>query len=340
MVDARIRVNPPYERGTPAELLVIVQSELTPLEVETRIRQIDNILRLVHAKSILLLVAAPWLSPRTRQKLREQDIAYLDLTGNASISIAYPSIRIQTQGASKDPNPPAGNAGSRNITLAGPRAGRVVRFLADFTPPYQPKEIAVATDVSLPWVSRLLGRLEDQLLIRRKGRTIIGVDWPELLRARAQTYDLLRANSYVGAVSLNGPRAVLAGLREVGASYRGSSRVAVTGSYAVDQVAPTTVGGQLMLYVDNGSDVSDDWLEELGLLRVDEGADVLLLSAHDQVVFERTRTDDGLTYVALTQLVLDGLAGPGRLPAGAERVLAHMMDREPEWRRTWSPNRG
>jgi hypothetical protein len=208
-----------------------------------------------------------------------------------------------------------------------------VRFLADFVPPYQAKHISDATGVSLAWVSRLLGQLEDQLLIHRKGRTITEVKWPELLRARAESHDLLRQNPYVNAIALNGARSTLVDLRKVLHSGRALPRIAVTGPFAAQRIAPLAVGGQLLLYVDDEPNAPHRWIDALNLLPDSEGGDVLLLRAQDPMVFERTRVVDDVPHVALTQVVLDGLSGPGRMPAEAEQVLQRLISTESEWRR-------
>lgn len=339
VIDSRIRITPPDKQRF-AELLVIAQAAVTPRDVDTQIRQINNVLHHTSGHQTLL-VTTPWISARTQQALREQEISYLDLTGNASIAISYPSIRIETHGATKAPKPLTANesTGSRTVTLAGVQAGRVVRFLVDRRPPFQASQIADATKVSLPWVSRLLGQLEDQLLIRRKGRSITDVKWPDILRARAETYDLLRHNSYVSTVATNGVAAVFTELTKEMQPHSSLGSIAVTGSYAARAVAPHAVGGQLMLYVEAGPHTPDVWANRLGLMRA-EGGDVLLLRAYDRVVFERARNVDGMPHVALSQLVLDCLTGPGRMPSEAEKVLGYMVDHEPDWRLPASPDRG
>jgi hypothetical protein len=90
-----------------------------------------------------------------------------------------------------------------------------------------------------------------------------------------------------------------------------------------------------MLYIDPGPRNADSWGDKLGLLRVDDGADVLLLNAHDNVVFQRTRQVEGVPHVAMSQLALDGLSGPGRMPAEAEAVLNHMRNSVIEWQKPW-----
>lgn len=338
-IDASVQISPPDGASPHTKILVTARQNVLPREVDTELRTARNIMRHSNNRQTLLVVS-PWLSPRTRQQLRDHDIAYLDLTGNVSLSITYPSIRIYTHGASKAPrsllaNPDAG----RTVGLGGAQAGRVVRLLADFAPPCQAKQISDATGVSLAWVSRLLGQLEDQLLIRRKGRTITEVKWPELLRARAESHDLLRQNPYVTAIALNGARSTMDDLRGVLQGGHALPRIAVTGTFAARRIAPLAIGGQLLLYVDDEPTAPRRWIDALDLLLDAERGDVLLLRAHDPIVFERTRTVDDVPHVALTQVVLDGLSGPGRMPAEAEQVLQRMISTESEWRRPWSPDR-
>lgn len=308
-VDALVELKPTSD-GHVAQLLVDVRDGVTPRTVETELLPKLDLLRQVNHYTSPLVIS-PWISPRVQELLREHDINYLDFTGNVSLRTPRPTIVIRTQGDARSPR--SVNRRSEKATLAGPKVGKLVRLLADVSPPYRAGELAEAARLSLPYVSRLLGTLEDQLLIRRQGRIITTVDWVQLLRARAEQLNLLRHNPYVGMVSPNGIDATLATLRGMTGEERG--RVAVTGSYAAHSVAPLAVGGQLMLYVPHGPHTPDDLGDRLGLLRVDQGANVLLLRAHDEVVFARTADMKGLRRVALSQLVLDCLSGPGRMPA-------------------------
>ncbi|WP_370970246.1 helix-turn-helix domain-containing protein [Amycolatopsis sp. cg9] len=326
--DARLTITPP-DRDRLTEVLVSAHRSMTPRSAQRDVGLIQEILGQTSSPPNLLVVA-PWLSPRTQDELRARGAGYLDLTGNVDWSVSVPSIRIFTRGAAKAPRQSA--AGVKTVTLAGPRAGRIVRFLTDFEPPYRATEIAEETGASLPWVSRLLGQLEDQLLIGRDGRTIVRTDWEGLLRARAETYSLLRHNPFVGMVSPTGPEAVLRALRELGPRTSG---IAVTGPFAARAIAPSTTGGQLMFYVDAGPHAPDAWAGKLGLLRAEGDADVLFLRAHDDIVFSRARLVDGVPHVAPTQLVIDGLGGPGRMPAEAEAVLKSLAADTGSWRLPW-----
>jgi hypothetical protein len=314
--------------GVFTQLLVDLKRSVTPRSVEELLLPKLDLVRQVNTYTNLL-VMAPWIAPRTQQMLREYGISYLDLTGNVSLRVPRPAIVVYTQGETRAPR--SSGPSPSKATLAGPKVGRLVRLLADVAPPYRAGELAEAAHLSLPYVSRLLDTLEDQLLIRRDGRIITEVDWPNLLRVRAEQLNLLRHNPYVGMLAPNGIAHVLKALRDL-QHHAVGQHVAVTGSYAAHAVAPLAVGGQLMLYVPPGPHTPDDLGDDLGLLRVDEGADVLLLRAHDNVVFERTRAIDGIPHVALSQLALDCLSGPGRMPAEGEAVLRYMTDHQDQWR--------
>ncbi|WP_207393903.1 helix-turn-helix domain-containing protein [Actinomadura formosensis] len=309
------------------QLVIDLKRNVSPRLVEEQLLPKWDLLRQVNHYTNLLVIA-PWIAPRVQLLLREHGIGYVDLTGNVSLRVSRPAVAIYTQGASRSPR--SSTTKSSKATLAGLKAGRLVRLLTDVAPPYRATELANAAGLSLPYVSRLLDTLEDQLLIRREGRIITYVDWPQLLRVRAEHYTLLRQNSYVGMVAPNGIDAVFKALRALPGEYRG--QIALTGSYAARTVAPLAVGGQLMLYLPAGAPrLPDEIGDELGLLRVDRGADVLLLRAHDPVVFERTVDHGGVRRVALSQLALDCLSGPGRMPAEGEAVLSYMRDNPRLW---------
>jgi hypothetical protein len=324
-VDAVVELTGPDSMT--ASFLVDIKARVTPRYVEEAVLPRVALVRQV-SHYMGYVVLAPWIAPRTRDLLRQHNVNYVDLTGNISLRADRPAIVIYTRGADKNPRPDPAH-GSRP-TLTGVAAGRLIRALVDFTPPYRATEIAGAAGISLPWTSQIVKQLEDQLLVRRDGRVIVSVDWANLLRARAESFGLLRQNRYVSMLAPNGIPQVLSTVSTHG--------FVVTGSYAARAVAPLAVGGQLMFYVRaDAESIADD----LGLLDVAvESASVLALKAYDEVVFERSRMVNGVRHVALSQLVLDCLSGPGRLPAEGEAVLAQMVESEALWRKQILPPAG
>ena len=85
-----------------------------------------------------ILVVAPWLSERAQEVLIEENINYLDLTGNVRIALNHPALFVTHRGASRNPTP-SPRAPAR---LKGPKAGTSARLLIDITPPYGVNQIA------------------------------------------------------------------------------------------------------------------------------------------------------------------------------------------------------
>jgi len=256
---------------------------------------------------------------------------YLDLTGNVSLRLQ--GVVILTHGSQRDP----GRGGRRpSQHLRGHRAGQLVRVLADASPPYRATELASVSGISLSYISRLLDALEEEALITREGRVIVDVDWQEMLRLRASQYDLLKVNPYVSMISPQGPQVVLDRLRLRLAAVQDIGRVAVTGTFAARELVPAVaVGGQLMLYVPadpRQAGALERIASELGLLRTETGADVVLVRAMNSVVFTRTRTVNGIQHVALTQLAIDSFGGTGRMPAEGDALLEYMAEHQSQWR--------
>ncbi|MFJ1774996.1 hypothetical protein ACIOFQ_32925 [[Kitasatospora] papulosa] len=335
--DAMLQIK--SDDGVYVQMLVEAKQRVTPKEAAGRLTSTALLMRRV-SQYTRLLVISPWLSPLTQEALRASGIDYLDLTGNVSLRVSRPAIVIHTQGADRAP------AGHRQPSskpmLTGLKAGRLVRLLADTAPPYRGSALAHGAGLSLPYVSRLLDTLDDQLLIERDGRVIVSVDWQGLLRARANQTDLLRTTEPTGMLAPNGIKAVLKRLANMAAGGTGSIQreVLVTGSYAARSLAPLSVGGQLMLYVQEHELNVEAWADALGLMPVPEGADVLILRAKDDSVWQRPMLVDNLWQVGLSQLATDCLSGPGRMPAEGEKILEFMAEHEHVWRRSDLSHRG
>ncbi len=321
--------------GGHGQVLVEAVGDLSPARAETILADRAQLMRQLMGQ-VAVLVLAPWLSPRTRAVLERRGFGYLDLTGNISFHLALPPVHIATAGAQRNPVPsPHTHRG-----LSGAKAGRLVRVLVDFEPPYTARELARVAGISEGYVSRLLDAMTDEALITRDGRDIVDVDWVGLLEARSRSYRVLRANLVVPAVARRGRSHVLDAL----ATPVMEGRAFLTGSVAAQAIAPVTVGGQLMLYVQPGPHEIDDVAADLGLLRsvepVEASDGVLLLQTHNHGPLDRPAALEGtpmVQRVGLSQLVLDCLGGPGRMPAEGEALLQHMRDTVGFWRQPHLP---
>jgi len=271
------------------------------------------------------LVVAPFLSPRSRGVLESGGYSYLDLTGNICLRVERPAVYIKLQGADRDPAPTA----RPPARLHGAKARRLLRLLVDVAPPYRLTDLAAATGLNKGYVSTLLETLEEQALIDRDPRGCIReVDWPSVLRAAADEYQLFRNNAAAFYIAPAGAAALYADLAEPAAPS-----AVVTGSFAASAVAPIAAPAQLVLYAADPAA-----LRRFGrLLPAERGADVAILQPEDAARFDDVRLVDGVAHVPLSQLVLDCLGGNGRLPEEGEAVLTWMRADVPAWRRAELP---
>lgn len=265
------------------------------------------------------LFVTSYLGKTAKSLLAESGVNYIDATGNARITIERPSLVLKLDGAMKQPW-----RETRPLrSLKGAVAGRVVRGLCDFSPPFGTRELAQRLEISPAMISRVVDILDREGLIDRDARgPIRDVDWERLLRRWTEDYSFSRSNRVRPALALRGLDAVMERLRAAPTTY------ALTGSFAVQLLGPVAPARLAMLYTTDIPALTS----ELDLEAVDVSANVLLAEPFDRIVFDRTRTIDGLVYVAPPQAAADLLTGPGRSPQEAEAVIAWMKANESAWR--------
>lgn len=303
-----------------ALILVEVKSNVSPRDVEALMggpwrrwrRQLGN-------QPIMLV--APYIGPRVRELLIEENVSYLDMTGNARISLDYPGVFIETHGATQDPH----SAKTRH-SIRGAKAGAVVRALVDTAPPYTAVEIARAAQVNEGYLSRILDTLVDEGLVdRERSGPVTRVDWPAMLRRRAQALDLFRPTGTYRYVARQGAAELLDRLRSRPPSGR---QPTVTGSFAAARLARVAPPALLVVYTMTPRDLES----ELELLSAETGADTVLVRPDNAVVFARAKPDGGIAWAAPSQVALDCLAGAGRMPSEGEALIEWMRQNESEWR--------
>jgi hypothetical protein len=259
------------------------------------------------------LVISPFLTRSTRERLRADNLNFLDLTGNVRLVLARPGLYVETQGAEQDPSPKR----QPGRSLRGAKAARIVRALCDFPLPLPISDVAAQAKVDISYASRLVEWLSREALVERRPRgPVQSVDTAALIRRWAQDYEVLRSNDARGYLDPRGLDNLTRGLSE--GAIRG--RYALTGSIAANRIAPIAPARLAMLYVDNVESMA----AALHLRPTETGANVMLLAPFDDVVFERTWKDGGLTFVAASQAAVDLLTSPGRAPSEAEAILERL----------------
>lgn len=318
IADAVIELRAP--NGTFTTFAVEAKRSFSPRDVERLLAGLTRLLRTL-AGNVPVLVVAPWLSPRSQELLDKEGVNFIDLTGNALVRLDNPAVYIKATGATRNPDPePRGRARVR-----GPKAARLVRLLADVRPPYGVREIASAAQLTPGYVSRLLDALDREALIERSPRgEVESVDVSALLRRWAESYDVLKTNEARRFIAPGGAAKAIQMLADESATVP----VAITGSFAAVRLAPVAAPALLLAYCQDMPSIADG----LDLLPADEGANVVLLRPFDRVVWDRTATEDGLTYVPPSQTAVDCLTGTGRMPAEGDALLKWMAANESNWR--------
>lgn len=315
-IDLTIKVGAQPSRT--ATLAVEIKRTIDPRFIDDAAVQIRRRIETLNLEATPV-VAAAYLSPRSRQLLTEAGVSYIDTTGNVWVEATSPDLFIQTEGANKDPWPQ-----DRDLqSLKGRGAARALRAIVDTTPPFGVREVASETESSPATVSRVLELLESEGLIERQTRgPVRSVDWQEAIRRWAQDYDQTTSNTTTMFLSPRGLPYVETKLKDSDFTY------AATGAFAAQRFDPIAPARTAALYVQDVVGVA----EQLELRETDAGANVVLLEPFDPVVFDRTLERDGLRCVAPSQLAVDLLTGPGREPSQGEEILVWMKENQDVWR--------
>ena len=310
-----VLVAPQGERATfvfEAKRSVIAQTLLSAVEqLDTFIEQTDS--------GALPLIAAGYLSPRSKQVLVERGISYADMTGNLRLLASKPGLFINATGATKDPWPDDQPLRS----LRGRGAGRAVRALVDFRPPYGIRELASRAQVPPATLSRVIDLLEREGVIIRDHRGgVTEIDWSAAIRRWSQDYELRRSNFVASYLEPRGQSALIQKLGNA------KWRYAATASLAAQRFAPIAATRAAVIYVEDSAEAA----KRLKVDFADAGANVFLVEPFDDVVFERKIEREGLISAAPSQLAVDLLTGPGREPSEGEELLDWMKRNEDAWR--------
>ncbi len=269
-----------------------------------------------------VVVVTDYISPRTRQVLEEAELNFADATGTLRLHLNEPLMVIDVQGSGQPPRQAPERRELRSLRT--PAAGRGVRALCDFRPPYGVRELANRAGLAPATVSRLFDFLDREALLERDSprSPVTAVDWAGLLRRWTQDYRFETSNRIGRFIE---PRTLPALLERLRGYER---RYAVTGSFAASRWATVAPPRLATIFVEDAERAG----KELKLTPTEAGINVLLAEPFDRVVFERTQRIDGVTYTAPSQAAADLLTGSGRAPQQAEALLTWMGKNERAWR--------
>ena len=233
-LDGTIEVTSPD--GAKARLGVEAKDRLFPRDV----RSLKN--RLMQAAPGPSIVVAPFLPASTRRSLLEENVNYLDTTGNVRLVLERPGVYLEAHGADVNPFP----ADEPTRSLRGPKAGRIVRALCDFSTPLSISDLAAKAGVDVSYASRMVAWLAREALLTRATRgPVQAVQQAAMIRRWAENYEVLKNNDARSFVDPRGLEHFAKRLREKPLKY------AVTGSMAAARMAPIAPPRLAMVYVED-----------------------------------------------------------------------------------------
>ncbi len=298
--DARLTIKTPA--GASAALAIGARRQLDPRLVG----EVAGALKTASADAFLIV--APFLGARTRERLADEGLGFVDLVGNIRLVLDRPTVFIAARG--EDKSPWAGPRATRSLHAA--KASRIVRALVDGPPPFGVRQLAVLAGTDPGYVSRLLDIFDREELIEREVRgPVVGVEVERLLRRWTEDYRFADAHRFVPLTHPHGVPGALAGLRDAGVPYALTARVGAAA------LLGTALPGVVAAYVDNPERVA----RLLGTEAGEAGANLLLIDPFDPFVFEGAWEASGLRYAARSQIIGDLLGSPAPGPAQAATLL-------------------
>ncbi len=306
--DALLELSAPD--GTTSKVAIEFKTEITPATAEPAWRE----LTLTGQPGLLI---APHISLRTQRYLRDHDINYLDLAGNASWRLDSPALFISIN---SDADTPKEKLFTRSRRLGGKKAGRLLRYLCDRKPPYSVSELASNLALDPGNISRYLELLSKDALVERGARGIVrSVNWEGVLRRWSEDYRRPAEERF------QDPRGMEHFLKRLRV---GKEQYVLSGVVAATSYAPYTVANTALCYCDD----IGAFAESFRLRQSERGSNVTLATPFDEVVYARTEIRGGLIVGAPTQVAIDLLTGRGRELSQAEELLRWMRETENAWR--------
>lgn len=297
-------------------------------DIQNSVNQIRE--RAVKNKKFEPMIVQRYLSEPAQRWLREQQISYADATGNFMLSSPSMNILVMSDaGAKRDPWRPLGRPRS---SLKGEPVARIVRSLIENTPPYSLPMISKMSDSSSGVTYRTVDYLDRQNLIElekvftgtRETLKIISVKWLDIIEAWSKEYSFMQSNSVKSYFEPRGISEVVKNLRKIN-----PKTYAVTGSVAASIYEKYAEAKQIRIYAKDLGDL----VNKLGLREVESGANVQIAATEYDSVFRGTAQMDGISVVALPQIAVDLLSGPGRNPIEGKAILDWMSTNEISWRK-------
>lgn len=288
-----------------------IKSSSRPGQIEGAAVRLDA---LGDAGAIPVLVV-PFMSKGGAEAADRAGLNWVDLSGNAHIRAE--NLHVWVQG-----RPNEFRSAGRPSSPFAPKSARVSRvLLLDPSRWWRQKDLAHATGLDDGNISRIVRRLDEELLLERRDRELRPRDPDLLLDAWAQDYRFDRHDAVASHISGSGIEVARSLTDRLGELKIHHAFTGLAAAWAIDQFARfrlTTV------YVDEDPRLVAD---RLAIRQEPTGANLHLVGPDDIGVFAGERDRDGLPCVSAVQVYLDLL----HLPERAGEAARHLHDRQLLW---------
>ena len=273
--------------------------------------------KLVEYKKGYPIIIAPYISQRSAEICRQNNVGFIDLEGNTFLS--FDNILIDKRMKER------ANVEKKEVTeIFSPRATRITRVLLENTGKerWLISDLSKEANVSLGYTSDILNALFSQGYIekqRRKGFQL--TQKASLLDRWASVYTFSQNNIFNRYTLEKDYPAIFKKIADVSKAI--GLKSALTLHSAASFVAPYVARfSDIYLYVEG--DVAL-WKKKLDLRDVESGANFYLISPYDEGVFYGLRNVKGVPVVGNIQLYLDLFKYPTRGKEQAEYVRQKLI---------------
>ena len=262
------------------------------------------------------VVAVPFMGESGKRACQRAGVSWFDFSGNAHIVAT--GIRVIIAG-----RPNRFRGPGRPASVFAPKSSRVARFLLMHPgEAATQREIARATGVSEGFVSRIIGRLEEEHYVVRNERGALSAKDPQLLLdAWQETYRFSKHTIIRGHVASRSGDALT---HFVGDVLKATEvEHAATGLSAAWQLTHFASFRIATFYLDG--EPGESLRDRLGFREDSRGANLWLVVPNDTGVFQGAQDQDGVRCVHPVQAYLDLKEHPERATEAAERLRAEHL---------------
>lgn len=244
------------------------------------------------------LIIVPKISERSKEICRENDIGYLDMTGNCFIQ--FDNILIDKTGNLDLPE----KLVSKKKKVKNIYSGKVTRILfALFERDYTQKELVYITGLTKGYVSRALATLEEKGIIKRDKKISL-IDKNRVLNDFSADYDFFKNEIKTYYSFEQSPKKLMDRVKKVKLNY------AFTLHAGASLIAPYIRFNDIYFYIKEKD--LEKWIKLLELKPVEFGGNVHLIIPFNDDIFRYIQQINRIKVVSNIQLYLDLIKYPKR----------------------------